>query len=154
MLFLIPVLFLLTSCQSSQEINIEEFKKKYNDFYKQEIFLSDDTITIEKENEYIIYWTPSDKNLCCSFYIDTLSGKIKRYTVSTDVYSREFKEFNDDFKKILNSYNQHITIKQFNTDNLYLVTYDDIRYSEENNRPTLKSDVVINNNTDKIISDN
>lgn len=141
LLIIIPLIFILSACSYSSPINLTVLSQNINKAFSEEIFLINE-ITIVEEDEYnVSYWIPEKYNLCCSFFSDKNTGKIAKYTVTSNEDNKSLNDFYEKFEKGILKNNIDIVISSFITDGMIVKVYQDVRYSEKMNDKTLKHEL-------------
>ena len=145
LLIILPLIFMLTGCGESVQVNIDVLSQNINQAFNKEIITTDEIITQNLKNEDVSYWLPKGYNVCCSLFSNPRSGVITKYTVTSEKNNPAYKSFCKTFEKAVCKNNENIRVSTFEADNLDIPLYEDSRYMTNDTTPTLKSEIIDEN---------
>ena len=137
---LFVILFMLTACSENVSMNITNFKNKVNQEFKCDA-MNDNNLFILSDKVDVYYWVYDKYNLCCSMYCDRETGKIKKYTISSDINNPNHELVYDTFKEIICKSNRNIVISNFEINGMIIDIFEDTHYSSTKEEPTLKNKI-------------
>lgn len=135
------ILLLLTSCSKSVPINIDIFEKEINEAFNKEIFNSQNTYTIEKDDQLVTYWIPENMGIYCVIHQNKSDRIIKKYSLCSKENNKLLSEFNEKFYITINNNNTFFDTDEFTSDGYRIIVYEDKRYKKEEHIPTLKKEI-------------
>ena len=145
LLIILPLIFMLTGCGESVQVNIDVLSQNINKAFNKEIITTDEIITQNLKNEDVSYWLPKGYNVCCSFFSKPDTGVITKYSVTSSKDNPAYKSFCKTFEKAVYKNNENIRVSTFEADNLEITVYEDTRYITADLTPTLKSEIIDEN---------
>ena len=143
-LLLVLLSFCLCSCsEQSPYCNLTLFSQTVNEVFETEIYNPDYVFTSDNNGQKIIYCCPEGyEKICIALYPESESGIIKQYNLVFDCNKKDADtDFIKKFEKSVKNNNRYIVTTEFETDNYFLIKYEDRRFSEKEESPTLKKNI-------------
>ncbi len=139
LLIILPIIFILTACSRSVEVNNNSFVKMINDEFDYEIIESIDSVSKTQNDIMITYYFPKNFDITITAFSDIKTGTIIKYTLTGYESDKNFNSFSERFYNAISENNEHISIDSQSVDNSLIFVYEDLRYKTENENPTLKN---------------